>query len=98
MSLTPDEVRYVAALARLALDDDEVQRLAPQLSQILGYAEQVREVAAEDVPATSHPYPLVNVTRVDEIRPSLPREDLLGPAPEVAEDRFVVPRIVAEDV
>ncbi len=97
MSLTPDEVRYVASLARLSLDDDEVARLAPQLSKILEYAEQVGEVAAEDVPATSHPYPLSNVTRPDEARPSLAREELLAAAPEADEDRFVVPRIVAEE-
>lgn len=97
MSLSDDEVRYVASLARLALDDDEVRRLAPQLSRILEYAEQVGEVAAEDVPPTSHPYPLRNVFRDDEVRPSLPREDVLGPAPEVEDDRFAVPRIVAEE-
>lgn len=97
MALSDDEVRYVASLARLALDDDEVRRLAPQLSQILEYAEQVGEVAAEDVPPTSHPYALRNVFREDEVRDSLPREDVLDPAPEVEDDRFAVPRIVAEE-
>lgn len=97
MALSDDEVRYVASLARLALDDDEVERLAPQLSRILEYAEQVGEVAAEDVPPTSHPYPLHNVFRDDEVRGSLPREDVLAPAPEVENDRFAVPRIVAEE-
>lgn len=97
MALSDEEVRYVASLARLALDDDEVGRLAPQLSRILEYAEQVGEVATEDVPATSHPYPLHNVFRDDEVRASLPREDVLAPAPEVEDDRFAVPRIVAEE-
>ena len=97
MALSDDEVRYVASLARLALDDDEIQRLAPQLSDILGYAEKVGEVAAEDVPPTAHPYLLRNVFRDDEVRTSLPREDVLGPAPEVEDDRFLVPRIVAEE-
>lgn len=97
MPLSADEVRYVAALARLALTDDEVERLAPQLSQILDYAEQVGTVAAADVPPTSHPYPLTNVTRPDVVRPSLPRELLLAAAPEVEDDRFAVPRILAEE-
>ncbi|MGH3442969.1 MAG: Asp-tRNA(Asn)/Glu-tRNA(Gln) amidotransferase subunit GatC [Nitriliruptorales bacterium] len=97
MSLSADEVRYVASLARLALSDEEVERLAPQLSRILGYAEQVGEVAAGDVEPTSHPYPLGNVFRADEVRPSLPREELLSQAPDAEDDRFAVPRIVAEE-
>ena len=97
MALSPDEVRHVARLARLALSDAEVEALAPQLSDILGYAEQVGEVAAEDVPPTVHPFALKDVTRPDEPRPSLPREDILAGAPEVEQDRFAVPRIVAEE-
>ena len=98
MALSPEEVRHVARLARLALSDDEIEALAPELSNILGYAEQVGAVAAEDVEATTHPFPLENVTRADDPRPSLPREAVLAGAPEVEDDRFVVPRIVAEEV
>lgn len=97
MALSPDEVRHVARLARLALTDDEVTSLAPQLSEILEYAEKVGEVAAEDVPATTHPFALTDVTRPDEPRPSTPREDILAAAPHAEEDRFAVPRIVAEE-
>lgn len=97
MALSEAEVRHVARLARLALTDDEVAALAPQLSDILGYAEQVGEVAAEDVEPTVHPFSLSNVTRPDERRPSLPREDVLASAPAVEQDRFSVPRIVAEE-
>ena len=97
MALSEEEVRHVAMLARLDLTDDEVAQLAPQLSEILTYAEQVGEVAATDVPPTTHPYPLRNVMRDDEPRPSLPREDILAGAPEVDQDRFAVPRIVAEE-
>ena len=97
MALSTEEVRHVATLARLALSDDEVEHLAPQLSAILGYAEQVGEVAAEDVPPTVHPFALEDVTRPDEPRPSLPREDILAGAPAVEQDRFAVPRILAEE-
>ncbi len=97
MALSEDEVRHVARLARLALTDDEVRDLAPQLSAILGYAEQVGEVAAEDVVPTTHPFALADVTRPDERRPSLPREAILAGAPQVEQDRFAVPRIVAEE-
>lgn len=97
MALSDDEVRHVASLARLALTDDEVTELAPQLSAILGYAEQVGEVAADHVPATTHPFALTNVSRPDDPRPSSPREDILAMAPAVEQDRFAVPRIVAEE-
>ncbi|GGI06192.1 Asp-tRNA(Asn)/Glu-tRNA(Gln) amidotransferase subunit GatC [Egicoccus halophilus] len=97
MSLSADEVRHVARLARLALTDDEVDALAPQLSDILAYAEQVGEVAAQDVEPTTHPFALRDVSRPDEPRPSLPREDVLAAAPHAEQDRFAVPRIVAEE-
>ncbi len=103
MALSPEEVRHVARLARLSIDDDEIDQLAPQLSSILGYAEKVAEVAADDVEPTTHPFELADVLRSDERRPSLPRERILEGAPrvdgvaQVEEHRFVVPRIVVEE-
>jgi aspartyl-tRNA(Asn)/glutamyl-tRNA(Gln) amidotransferase subunit C len=97
VALSADEVRHVAMLARLAVTEEEVAALAPELNAILGYAEQVGEVAAADVEPTVHPYPLENVLRPDEPGPVLDRDELLAGAPEVEDDRFVVPRIVAED-
>lgn len=97
MSLSADEVRHVAMLARLAVTDEEVEALAPELNAILGYAEQVGEVAADDVAPTVHPIPLVNVMRDDEPGEVLDREILLAGAPEAEDDRIVVPRIVAPD-
>lgn len=97
MALSEDEVRHVAMLARLALTDDEVHSLAPQLSKIVEFAEKVGEVAAGDVEPTVHPYPLQNVFRADEPGTPLDREELLSQGPEVDQDRFVVPRIVAEE-
>ncbi len=97
MALSEEEVRHVAMLARLALTDDEAHDLAPQLSKILEYAEQVGEVAADDVQPTVHPYPLQNVFRADEPGEPLDRDVLLSQAPDVDEHRFVVPRIVAEE-
>lgn len=97
MSLSDDEVRHVARLARLDLTDDEVQRLSGELSAILAYAEQVGSAAAEDVPPMTHPYPLRNVFRADEPGDPLDREELLAAAPRREQDRFAVPRIVAEE-
>lgn len=97
MALSEAEVRHVARLARLDLSDDDVASLAPQLSEILGYAEQVGEVAADDVEPMIHPFPVTNVVRDDFPAPSLPRDEVLRGAPDAREDRFAVPRIVAED-
>lgn len=97
MALSPDEVRHVARLARLALTDDEVAELAPQLSEILGYAEQVGDVAAGDVEPTTHPFALTDVMRPDVARPSLAPAEVLAGAPAVEDQRFAVPRIVAEE-
>ena len=97
MALSTDEVRHVARLARLALSDEEVAQLAPQLSAILGYAEQVGDLAADDVEPTTHPFALTDVLRPDEARPSLAAAEVLAGAPSVEEQRFAVPRIVAEE-
>lgn len=94
--LTDDDVRHVARLARLALTDDEVASLRGDLTRILGYAEQVGEVATEQVAPTGHPLRLTNVLRDDVPRPSLPAEDALAPAPEAEDGRFRVPRIMED--
>ena len=97
MALSADEVRHVAMLARLAVTDEEVEALAPELNAILGYAEQVGEVAADDVPPTVHPVPLENVLREDVPGEVLDRDELLAGAPESEDGLLVVPRIVSED-
>jgi aspartyl-tRNA(Asn)/glutamyl-tRNA(Gln) amidotransferase subunit C len=88
------DVDHVARLARLALTDEERERFRRQLALILEHAEKVREVAAEDVPPTSHPVPRSNVYRPDDPEPSLTVEEALANAPEVEDSRFKVPRIV----
>ncbi|MDX1621668.1 MAG: Asp-tRNA(Asn)/Glu-tRNA(Gln) amidotransferase subunit GatC [Nitriliruptorales bacterium] len=97
MALSADEVRHVAMLARLAIDDEQVEHLASELSAILEYAEQVGEVAAADVEPMTHPFPLDNVLRPDEPGEILDRDELLSQAPEREDDRFVVPQIVSAD-
>jgi aspartyl-tRNA(Asn)/glutamyl-tRNA(Gln) amidotransferase subunit C len=88
------DVDHVARLARLALTDEERERFGRQLALILEHAQKVGEVAAEEVPATSHPVPRSNVYRPDQPEPSLTLEEALANAPEVEGDRFKVPRIV----
>ena len=97
MALTTAEVARLAALARVELSDEELARLAPQLDVILDAVAQVTEVAGDDVPPMSHALPLTNVFRADEVRPSLPVEQVLAGAPSVEDDRFRVPRILGEE-
>ncbi len=97
MALTTAEVARLAALARIELSADELATLAPQLDVILDAVAQVTEVAGDDVPPMSHALPLTNVFRADEVRPSLPAEQVLAGAPAVEDDRFRVPRILGEE-
>ena len=93
-ALTRDEVAKVALLARLKLTDVELDRLTPQLSQILGYVEILNEVDTESVEPMAHAVELSNVFRVDEVRESLPREAALANAPKTDGRFFLVPQIL----
>ncbi len=96
-AISREEVAHLATLARIDLQPAELDRLAGQLDVILGAVATVREVAGDDVPATSHPMPLTNVTRPDDPTPDLSAEDALAGAPAVEDHRFRVPRILEED-
>ena len=96
-ALTRDDVAHVAMLARIQLSDAELDKLAGQLDQIVGFVGTVGEIAAQDVPPMSHPLPLTNVTRPDVVRPGLTQEQALSGAPAGELGRFEVPRILDED-
>ncbi|MET7392535.1 Asp-tRNA(Asn)/Glu-tRNA(Gln) amidotransferase subunit GatC [Dactylosporangium sp. NPDC005572] len=96
-TISREEVAHLARLARLAVTEDELDTFAGQLDVILQAVAQVGEIAAVDVPPTSHSVPLTNVYRDDVVEPSLLREDALAMAPDTAEDRFRVPRILDEE-
>ena len=87
-------VKYVAHLARLALTQEEEQKLSQQLGNILGYIEKLKAVDVSGVEPTAHAFPMVNVTRTDEIQPSLSNEEALRNAPAKANGLFIVPKIV----
>ena len=97
MALTPDDVADLARLARIELTPDELAHLAPQLDVILESVARVADVAADDVPPSSHALPLTNVFRDDVVVPSLPLADVLAAAPAAEQDRFRVPRILGEE-
>ncbi|PZG15808.1 Asp-tRNA(Asn)/Glu-tRNA(Gln) amidotransferase subunit GatC [Nonomuraea aridisoli] len=96
-AITRDEVAHLARLSRLALTDDELDHYATQLDAIIESVAKVAEVAAEDVPPSSHALPLTNVFRADEVSPCLTPEQALSGAPAVEDDRFRVPRILGEE-
>jgi aspartyl-tRNA(Asn)/glutamyl-tRNA(Gln) amidotransferase subunit C len=86
-----DQVLHVARLSRLALSDEELERMPAELSKILEHVEKMDELDLEGVEPTSHVVELQNVLRDDEPRPCLPRERALAGAPDVAEGGFRVP-------
>jgi aspartyl-tRNA(Asn)/glutamyl-tRNA(Gln) amidotransferase subunit C len=88
------DVKYVAHLARLALSPEEEKQFGAQLGSVLGYIEKLKEVDVTAVEPTAHAFPLVNVTRPDEVRPSLSQEEILANAPAHANGLFLVPKIV----
>jgi len=88
------DINYVAHLARLHLQPEEAAQLGAQLGQILEYIQKLQQLDVSQVEPTAHPFPLQNVTRADEVRPSLPQEDALRNAPAQANGLFIVPKIV----
>ena len=91
MAISRDEVLHVARLARLALTDEEVERLGAQLNAILEAVGKVGELDLEGVEPTAHPLDLVNVWAEDDPRPSLPIDDALANAPDREAGFFKVP-------
>lgn len=96
-SITRAEVAHLANLARIDLSEQELDQLAPQLSVILESVAAISEVAAGDIPPTSHPLPLTNVFRDDVLVPCLSAEEALSGAPAVEDQRFAVPRILGDE-
>lgn len=91
-----DQVLHVARLGRLKLSDEEVERMARELSSVLDHIEKIGELQLDGVEPTSHVVPLENVLRDDVPRASLPRDRALAEAPEPADGGFGVPSPGAE--
>ena len=86
-----DQVLHVARLARLRLTDEELERMAGELSGILEHVERIAELDLDGVEPTTHVIELENVLRPDEPRPSAEREAVLGLAPDPSDGSFRVP-------
>jgi aspartyl-tRNA(Asn)/glutamyl-tRNA(Gln) amidotransferase subunit C len=96
-AISREEVAHLAHLARLAVTDQELDMFAGQLDVILQSVARVGEVAAADIPPTSHSVPLTNVLRDDVELPCLTQEAALSGAPDAEDGRFRVPRILEEE-
>ena len=88
-----EDVRYVAKLARLRLEPDEISRMTGELGKILSHIDKMEELDTAGVPPTAHVLDVVNVTRADRVTESLPRDEALRNAPAVSDDCFRVPRM-----
>ncbi|MGD0781170.1 MAG: Asp-tRNA(Asn)/Glu-tRNA(Gln) amidotransferase subunit GatC [Dehalococcoidales bacterium] len=90
MKLTREEVLHIAHLARVALTEEEITRMSEQLSNLLEHFEDLQKVDTEGVPPTAQSVTLQSVMREDEVKPSLPPEDVLANAPRREGDCFRV--------
>jgi aspartyl-tRNA(Asn)/glutamyl-tRNA(Gln) amidotransferase subunit C len=95
--MTPDAVRHLAGLARIALSDEEITKLAGELGAIVSAVETVQSVAGDDVPPTSHPIPLGNVFRNDIVGDTLTTDEALAGAPDHDGTRFRVTAILGDE-
>jgi aspartyl-tRNA(Asn)/glutamyl-tRNA(Gln) amidotransferase subunit C len=92
-----DEVKRVARLARLALPDDEAERMRAQLDAILGYVAEIDGLDVAGIEPTFHAVPMAAPLRPDVVAPSLPRSEVLAQAPKAEEGGFAVPRVLEVD-
>ena len=92
-----DEVRRVAQLARIALSEEEIKKMATKLDVIADAVATVSKVATPDIPATSHPIPLTNVWREDVVGQTLDHDEVLAQAPQPEAGMFAVPQILGEE-
>ncbi len=94
MKITTKEVEHVASLARLNLDEQELQKITTQLDTILTYVDKLEELDTENVPPTTHTFSMTNAFREDVVTESLSQREALANGPLENGDSFVVPRVI----
>ena len=92
--ITRDDVEYVARLSRLEMDDADLDKFVPHIQEILSYVEKLDELDTSDVEPTAHVLPMQNVSRADEVKPSISNDEALKSAPETADGFFLVPPVI----
>ena len=96
MSLSRQDVQKVSLLARLQLDENELDEMTSQLSQILDYVDQLSELETEGIQPMAHALDIANVFADDELEPSLDRNDALANAPKADDECFRVPAVLGD--
>ena len=94
MKITASDLRHLAALSKLSLSDAELAKLLPDLQNIIGYIEQLRELNTDGVEPTFQTTGLQNVFREDVVQPQVPRESLLALAPQQENNQVKVPKVL----
>ncbi len=94
--MRPEDIRKIAGLAKLRLNEDEIEKIAAQFTGILGHLERLRAVPTDGVEPLDHPLPLVDVLRDDAPRAGLLQGDALAGAPDAKDGQFRVPRVTPE--
>lgn len=94
MQITPDLIKYLETLARIELSADEETKVSKELQDILTYIDKLNTLDTDGVEAMSHAFPVTNVFRKDEVKPSKPNEEILANAPNQQDGCFVVPKTV----
>lgn len=96
MAISREEVEKVSLLARLALSEDELDKMTGQLGAILRYMDLLSEVDTEGIEPMAHPLDMTNVFRADAVRPSLPRDEALANAPKRDSECYLMPAVLGE--
>lgn len=94
MQITPDLIKYLEKLARITLSEDEEKKVGNELQDILTYIDMLNELDTDGVEAMSHCFPVTNVMREDEVKPSMSADEIVANAPESQDGCFVVPKTV----
>lgn len=96
MQITPDLIKYLESLARITLSEEEEKKVGAELQDILSYIDMLNELDTSSVEAMSHSFPITNVFREDEVKPSMSPQEITVNAPESSGGAFVVPKTVTE--
>ena len=92
--LSREEVRYIASLSRIHLEEKEIDYLTRNLGDILGYIEKLKKLEVSHISATSHVLPLKNIYREDTVTPSLSQTEALQITPHHHKGFFKVPQVI----
>ena len=97
MSVTKDDVKKIAKLARLEFSNSEIENYTTEMNKILGYVEKLKELDTQHVDPLSHPIEKNNVFRDDNVHISTPRESVMKNAPDKTSEHFKVPKVISQN-